>query len=60
MYETLEGGGEHLTPHGAISLSAGEIAYIPANEYHGFKNAEGILTRTLFRSRNPRAVGSTP
>ena len=44
----LEGGGQHLTPDGAISLSAGEIAYIPANEYHGFKNPEGVLTRTLF------------
>jgi quercetin dioxygenase-like cupin family protein len=44
----LEGEGEHLTPDGAISLCAGEIAYIPANEYHGFKNKEGVLTRTLF------------
>jgi quercetin dioxygenase-like cupin family protein len=44
----LEGGGEHLTPDGAVSLTAGEIAYIPANEYHGFRNPEGVLTRTLF------------
>jgi quercetin dioxygenase-like cupin family protein len=44
----LEGGGDHLTPDGAIPLSAGEIAYIPANEYHGFRNQEGVLTRTLF------------
>jgi quercetin dioxygenase-like cupin family protein len=44
----LEGGGEHLTPEGAVPLSAGEIAYIPANEYHGFKNPKGVLTRTLF------------
>ena len=44
----LEGGGEHLTSDGSVSLSAGEIAYIPANEYHGFKNPDGVLTRTLF------------
>lgn len=44
----LEGGGEHLTPDGAVPLSAGEIAYIPANEFHGFKNPEGVLTKTLF------------
>ena len=44
----LEGGGEHLTPEGAVPLSAGEIAYIPANEFHGFKNPDGVLTRTLF------------
>ena len=44
----LEGGGEHLTPDGAVPLSAGEIAYIPANEYHGFRNKPGVLTRTLF------------
>jgi len=44
----LEGGGEHLTPDGAVPLSAGEIAYIPANEFHGFKNPAGVLTKTLF------------
>lgn len=44
----LEGGGEHLTTDEAISLSAGEIAYIPANEYHAFRNPPGVLTRTLF------------
>lgn len=44
----LEGGGDHLTPDGAVPLSAGEIAYIPANEYHGFRNKKGVLTRTLF------------
>lgn len=44
----LEGGGEHLTSDEAIPLSAGEIAFIPANEYHGFRNPPGVLTRTLF------------
>ncbi|WP_051383195.1 cupin domain-containing protein [Bradyrhizobium sp. WSM3983] len=44
----LEGGGEHLTPDGAVPLVAGEIAYIPAGEYHGYKNKEGVLTKTLF------------
>lgn len=53
----LEGGGEHLTPDGAISLTAGEIAYIPANEYHGFKNKEGVLTRTLFGYFGPATLG---
>lgn len=54
----LEGGGEHLTPDGtAISLSAGEIAYIPANEYHGFKNKDGVLTRTLFGYFGPATLG---
>jgi quercetin dioxygenase-like cupin family protein len=53
----LEGGGEHLTPDGAVSLSAGEIAYIPANEYHGFRNPEGVLTRTLFGYFGPATLG---
>ena len=44
----IEGGGKHLTPDEAVSLSAGEIAYIPANEYHGFENPAGVLTKTLF------------
>ena len=44
----LEGGGEHLTPGSAVRLDAGEIAYIPAGEYHGYRNKAGALTRTLF------------
>jgi quercetin dioxygenase-like cupin family protein len=52
----LEGGGEHLTPDAAVPLSAGEIAFIPANEYHGFKNPEGVLTRTLFGYFGPATL----
>jgi quercetin dioxygenase-like cupin family protein len=52
----LEGGGEHLTPDSAVSLSAGEIAYIPANEYHGFRNPPGVLTRTLFGYFGPATL----
>jgi quercetin dioxygenase-like cupin family protein len=52
----LEGGGEHLTPDGAVPLNAGEIAYIPANEYHGFKNPAGVLTRTLFGYFGPATL----
>jgi quercetin dioxygenase-like cupin family protein len=44
----IDGGGKHLTPEESVSLSAGEIAYIPANEYHGFDNPPGVLTKTLF------------
>lgn len=52
----LEGGGEHLTVDEAIPLSAGEIAYIPANEYHGFRNPEGVLTKTLFGYFGPATL----
>lgn len=52
----LEGGGEHLTPDGAVPLGAGEIAYIPANEYHGFRNPPGVLTRTLFGYFGPATL----
>ena len=53
----LEGGGEHLTAENeAVSLSAGEIAYIPANEYHGFRNPPGVLTRTLFGYFGPATL----
>jgi quercetin dioxygenase-like cupin family protein len=44
----INGGGKHLNPEEAVSLAAGEIAYIPANEYHGFDNPPGVLTKTLF------------
>jgi quercetin dioxygenase-like cupin family protein len=52
----VEGGGKHLTPNEAVSLSAGEIAYIPANEYHGFDNPPGILTKTLFGYFGPASL----
>jgi quercetin dioxygenase-like cupin family protein len=52
----LEGGGEHLTCDEAIFLSAGEIAYIPANEYHAFRNPPGVLTRTLFGYFGPATL----
>ncbi len=53
----LEGGGEHLlADDNAVSLSAGEIAYIPANEYHGFRNPPGVLTRTLFGYFGPATL----
>jgi quercetin dioxygenase-like cupin family protein len=52
----IEGGGDHLTPDGAVSLSAGEIAYIPANEYHGYQNRKGVLTKTLFGYFGPATL----
>jgi quercetin dioxygenase-like cupin family protein len=52
----LEGGGEHLSLDGAEPLSAGEIAYIPANEYHAFRNPKGVLTRTLFGYFGPATL----
>jgi quercetin dioxygenase-like cupin family protein len=52
----LEGGGEHLTPDGAVPLNAGEIAFIPANEYHGFRNPPGVLTKTLFGYFGPATL----
>jgi quercetin dioxygenase-like cupin family protein len=52
----VEGGGKHLTPNEAVSLSTGEIAYIPANEYHGFDNPPGVLTKTLFGYFGPASL----
>lgn len=52
----LEGGGEHLTPDGAVPLSAGEVAFIPAGEFHGFRNPPGVTTRTLFGYFGPGSL----
>lgn len=52
----LEGGGEHLTPDDAVTLSAGEVAYISAGEYHGFRNPPGVLTKTLFGYFGPATL----
>lgn len=44
----LEGGGMHLAVDGEVWLDAGEVAYIPANEWHGFRSDPGVTTRALF------------
>lgn len=52
----LEGGGKHLTPNGEAGLGAGEIAFIPANEYHGFDNPPSVITRTIFGYFGPGSL----
>jgi mannose-6-phosphate isomerase-like protein (cupin superfamily) len=44
----LEGAGEHLTEQGAVRLERGDLAFIPAGEWHGFRTDPGIITRTVY------------
>jgi quercetin dioxygenase-like cupin family protein len=43
----LEGSGLHLTESGQRAIASGEVAYIPANEWHGFRNDRDVPARVL-------------
>ncbi|MFL5355927.1 cupin domain-containing protein [Archangium sp.] len=48
FFLVLEGGGEHLTRRGSLRLNPGDLAYIPAGEWHGFRTDPGVTTRTVY------------
>ncbi|WP_257445948.1 cupin domain-containing protein [Archangium lipolyticum] len=48
FFLVLQGGGEHLTKEGPVRLEPGDLAYIPAGEWHGFRTDPGVTTRTVY------------
>jgi quercetin dioxygenase-like cupin family protein len=48
FFLVLRGGGEHLTKEGPVRLNPGDMAYIPAGEWHGFRTDPGVTTRTVY------------
>jgi len=48
FFLVLAGGGEHLTDRGHVRLSAGELVYIPAGEWHGYRTHPGVTTTALY------------
>lgn len=48
FFMVLQGGGEHLTEDGPVRLDPGDMAYIPAGEWHGFRTDPGVTTRTVY------------
>lgn len=48
FFLVLSGTGEHLTPEGTVRLAPGELAFIPAGEWHGFRTDPQITTRTVY------------
>ena len=49
IFYVCEGAGVHLTADGAEHpLSAGELAFVPRNEWHGFRNTGTIPVRAFF------------
>ena len=44
----LEGEGDHLVEDGdPIRIRAGDLVYIPAGEWHGFRNSSDALVRMV-------------
>lgn len=48
FFLVLEGGGEHLTEDGPVRMGPGDLVYIPAGEWHGYRTDPGLTTRTVY------------
>ncbi|MEU9129460.1 cupin domain-containing protein [Kitasatospora sp. NPDC048540] len=48
FFLVLTGGGDHLTERGRVRLAAGDLAYVPAGEWHGFTTRPGAATTALY------------
>lgn len=48
FFLVLSGTGEHLTQDGPVRLAPGDLAFIPAGEWHGFRTDPAITTRTVY------------
>ncbi|AUG80774.1 hypothetical protein CFP65_6106 [Kitasatospora sp. MMS16-BH015] len=48
FFLVLLGGGDHLTENGRVRLGQGDLAYVPAGEWHGFRTRRGVTTVALY------------
>lgn len=48
FFLVLSGGGDHLTDNGRVRLAQGDLAYVPAGEWHGFRTRRGVTTVALY------------
>jgi len=44
----VEGSGSHLTETGEIRMAEGDLVFIPANEWHGYRTDPGTVTRAVY------------
>lgn len=48
FFLVLSGGGEHLTDAGPVRLGPGDLAYVPAGEWHGYRTWPDVSTVALY------------
>ncbi len=48
FFLVLAGGGDHLTDTGRVRLAQGDLAYVPAGEWHGFRTRRDVTTVALY------------
>ncbi|MDH6575360.1 cupin domain-containing protein [Kitasatospora sp. MAP5-34] len=48
FFLVLAGGGDHLTEGGRVRLAQGDLAYVPAGEWHGFRTRRDVTTVALY------------
>lgn len=48
FFLVMDGGGDHLSPHGPIRLGPGDLVFIPAGEWHGYRTGPGTATRAIY------------
>ncbi|WP_158886766.1 cupin domain-containing protein [Amycolatopsis anabasis] len=48
FFLVAEGGGTHLDPDGEIRMAPGDLVYIPAGRWHGYRTDPGVRTRAIY------------
>ncbi|MEU6235323.1 cupin domain-containing protein [Kitasatospora sp. NPDC047058] len=48
FFLVLAGGGRHLTAAGEVVVRAGDLVFVPAGEWHGFRTSPGRPTTALY------------
>jgi quercetin dioxygenase-like cupin family protein len=48
FFLVTEGSGEHFAPQGPMLLRAGDLVFVPAGEWHGYRTDPGTVTRAIY------------
>ncbi|GAB3491336.1 cupin domain-containing protein [Amycolatopsis cihanbeyliensis] len=48
FYLVVDGSGTHLDQEGEIHLDTGDLVYIPAGRWHGYRTDPGVRTRAIY------------
>jgi len=48
FFLVVSGSGAHLTETGEVALVEGDLVFVPANEWHGYRTDEGTVTRAVY------------
>lgn len=48
FFLVVDGAGQHLTANGEIRMNSGDLVFIPAGEWHGYRTDPNVITRAIY------------